>query len=381
MSELAGGSSARRRAARDRGGRAAVAGIVAVALAVTGCGGGDGDGDEAAAPAGANGYRVGLLLPESRTTRYDTFDRPYIEARLGEVCADCEVLYRNADSDAGQQRTQAEELLEQGVRVLILDAVDAAAAKSVVERAESRAVPVVAYDRLAEGPVEYYVSFDNEKVGQVQARSLLEALAAKRTVAGRPIVMINGAPADPNAAGFKRGAHAVLDGKVAIGREFDTPDWSAESARSGMASAITELGADEIAGVYAANDGTAGGAIEALKAAGVTDLPPVTGQDAEIAAIQRILAGEQHSTVYKAIKPQATVAADMAVAAATGTPYAGQATTVSDNGTAKVTSVLLTPVAVTRANVQDTVLADGFYTAPQLCTGSYAAACHEAGIS
>ena len=143
---------------------------------------------------------------------------------------------------------------------------------------------------------------------------------------------------------------------------------------------LEKLGADRIIGVYAANDTTAGGAIAALKSAGVTTMPPVTGQDAEIAAIQRILAGEQHSTVYKAIKPQATVAADMAVAAATGERYAGQATTFADNGTLKVTSVLLTPVAVTRANVRDTVVADGFYTAPQLCTGAFAAACHDAGL-
>ncbi|MDR7324939.1 sugar ABC transporter substrate-binding protein [Catenuloplanes niger] len=356
-------------------GRRMVAAAAAVAaLAAGGCGG---DGEPGASPGADAGYRVGLLLPESRTTRYDTFDRPYIEARIGEVCANCEVLYRNADSDAAQQATQAAELLAQDIRVLILDAVDATAAASVVTDAEARGVPVVAYDRLATGPVDYYVSFDNEKVGQVQAQSLLDALGGERT---RPIVMINGAPADPNAAGFKRGAHSVLDGKVTIGREFDATDWSAEAARTGMAAAITALGAERIGGVYAANDGTAGGAIEALKAAGVTDLPPVTGQDAEIAAIQRILAGEQHSTIYKAIKPQATVAADMAVAAATGTAYAGQATTVTDNGTAKVTSVLLPPVSVTRANVKDTVVADGFYTAPQLCTGSYAAACHEAGI-
>ncbi|MDR7273371.1 sugar ABC transporter substrate-binding protein [Catenuloplanes atrovinosus] len=353
--------------------RVAVAGILTLGLLVAGCGGGD-----AAETAGDEGYRVGLLLPESKTTRYDTFDRPFIEARLGEACADCEVLYRNADSDARQQAAQAEELLDQDVRVLILDAVDATAAGAVVQGAEARGVPVVAYDRLAAGPVDYYVSFDNEKVGQAQARSLLEALGP--SPAGGAIVMINGAPADPNAAGFKRGAHAVLDGAVTIGREFDTPDWSAEAARTGMAAAITALGAEKIIGVYAANDGTAGGAIEALKAAGVTDLPPVTGQDAEIAAVQRILTGEQHSTIYKAIKPQATVAADMAVAAATGTPYAGHATTFTDNGTAKVTSVLLPPVAVTRANVKDTVVADGFYTAPQLCTGSFAAACHDAGI-
>ncbi|WP_033343828.1 sugar ABC transporter substrate-binding protein [Catenuloplanes japonicus] len=360
------------------GRRFAATGILSLSLAVAACGDGGGPGDTRP---GAQGYRVGLLLPESRTTRYDTFDRPYIEARLGELCADCEVLYRNAGSDADKQATQARELLDQGIKVLILDAVDSAAAESIVEDTKARSVPVVAYDRLAEGPIDYYVSFDNEKVGQVQAQSLLDALAANGTTTGGPIVMVNGAPTDPNAASYKSGAHSVLDGKVSIGDEFDTVDWSAEKARAGVEAAITKLGAGKIVGVYAANDGTAGGAIEALRSAGVTTMPPVTGQDAEIAAIQRILSGEQYSTIYKAIKPQATVAADMAVAAATGSRYTGKATTFTDNGTRKVTSVLLPPVAVTRTNVKDTVIADGFYTAPQLCTGVYAAACQESGIS
>ncbi|MFI5845532.1 sugar ABC transporter substrate-binding protein [Catenuloplanes sp. NPDC051500] len=361
------------------GRRFAATGILVLSLAVAACGDGDGEaaGDSAA---DGRGYRVGLLLPESKTTRYDTFDRPYIEARLGEACADCEVLYRNADSDAAKQATQAQELLDEDVKVLILDAVDAAAAVSVVENAKARDVPVVAYDRLAKGPVDYYVSFDNQKIGQVQAQSLLDALAANGTTASGPIVMVNGAPTDPNAADFKSGAHAVLDGHVTVGDEFDSRDWSAEQARAGMEAAIGTLGAEKIVGVYAANDGTAGGVIEALKSAGVTTLPPVTGQDAEIAAVQRILSGEQYSTIYKAIKPQATVAADMAVAAATGVRYAGQATTFVDNGTQKVTSVLLPPVVVTWRNVKDTVIADGFYTAPQLCTGIYATACQEAGV-
>jgi D-xylose transport system substrate-binding protein len=359
------------------GRRFAATGILALCLAVPACGNGDSPRDSTA---DGQGYRVGLLLPESGTTRYDTFDRPYIEARLGEACADCEVLYRNADSDAAKQATQAQELLDQDIRVLILDAVNAASAVSIVADAASRSVPVVAYDRLAHGPVDYYVSFDNEKVGQVQAQSLLDALAANGTTASGPIVMVNGAPTDPNAAAYRNGAHSVLDGKVTIGDEFDSRDWSAGQARAGMEAAIAKLGATAIAGVYAANDGTAGGAIEALKSAGVTKLPPVTGQDAEIAAVQRILSGEQYSTIYKAIKPQATVAADMAVAAATGVRYAGRPTTIVDNGTRKVTSVLLPPVAVTRANVKDTVVADGFYTAPQLCTGVYATACQEAGL-
>jgi len=311
-----------------------------------------------------NGFKIGLLLPESKTARYESFDKPYIEAKLKELCPKCEVLYQNADQDSSKQQSQAEAMLTQGAKVLILDAVDASAAASIVNNAKSQNVPVVAYDRLAKGPISYYVSFDNMKVGQVQGQALLDALSKNGADPKRgDIVMINGSPTDPNAADFKAGAHSVLDGKVNIGKEYDTPDWSPDKAQQEMEQAITALGKDKIIGVYAANDGTAGGAIAALKGGGFTaPYPPVTGQDAELAAIQRIIVGEQYMTVYKAIKPQAETAAQMAVAAATGQAFSGQETVKKNNGTADVTSVLLTPVAVMKDNIKDTVIKDGFYT-------------------
>jgi len=304
-----------------------------------------------------------------------------MEAKLKELCAKCEVLYQNADQDSSKQQSQAEAMLTQGVKVLILDAVDAKAAGSIVTNAKGQNVPVVAYDRLAEGPVDYYVSFDNNKVGQVQGQALLDAVGQGGDPKRGQVVMINGSPTDPNAADFKAGAKSVLEGKVNIGQEFDTPDWSPDKAQQEMEQAITALGKDKIIGVYAANDGTAGGAIAAMKGGGFTTIPFTTGQDAELAAIQRILAGEQGMTVYKAIKPEAETAAEMAVAVATGKEYSGQATVAKNNGTKDVTSVLLTPVAVTKDNIDDTVIKDGFYTAAQVCTAPYAQACAAAGIS
>ncbi len=328
-----------------------------------------------------NGFKIGLLLPESKTTRYETFDRPYIEQKLKELCPKCEVLYLNADQDTAKQVSQAESMLTQDVKVLILDAVDAKAAEGMVNNAKGRKVPVVAYDRLASGQVDYYVSFDNQQVGKVQGQSLLDALSASGDPKRGQVVMINGSPTDPNAADFKAGAHSVLDGKVTIGKEYDTPDWSPDKAQQEMEQAITALGKDKIIGVYAANDGTSGGAIAAMKGAGFTTLPFTTGQDAELAAIQRIISGEQGMSVYKAIKPEAEIAAEMAIAAATGQEYNGQETVSKNNGTKDVTSVLLTPVAVTKGTVKDTVIKDGFYTPAQICTSAYAQACAAAGIS
>src|SRR5262245_34970631 len=154
-------------------------GGVALVLAATACGNSnDNNSSTSGSESTDNGFKIGLLLPESKTTRYEQFDKPYMEAKLKELCPKCEVLYQNADQDSAKQQSQAEAMLTQGAKVLILDAVDAKAAGSIVANADSQKVPVVAYDRLATGPVSYYVSFDNNKVGQVQGQALLDALSA-----------------------------------------------------------------------------------------------------------------------------------------------------------------------------------------------------------
>ena len=219
-------------------------------------------------------------------------------------------------------------------------------------------MPVISYDRLIlNAPVDYYISFDNEKVGKLQGQALLDKLTADGN-AGKTIVMINGSPTDNNAKLFKKGAHSVLDGKVKIGAEYDTPDWSPDKAQTEMDQAITKLGKDGFVGVSAANDGTAGGAIAAMKGAGIDPTTrPTTGQDAELAAIQRILLGEQYMTVYKAIKPEAEAAAELAVALAKGEAVPPDMTlTKVNNGSEDVDSVLLPPVAVTKDNIKDTVV-------------------------
>jgi D-xylose transport system substrate-binding protein len=196
--------------------------------------------------------------------------------------------------------------------------------------------------------------------------------------------MINGAPTDNNAKLFKQGALSVLGGSgFNVAKQYDTPDWSPDKAQQEMEQAITAVGDNGFVGVYAANDGTAGGAIAAMKSAGIKPSDrPTTGQDAELAAIQRILSGEQYMTVYKAIKPEAEKTAELAVALAQAKqPAAGLVTSKVNNGRKDVPSVLLVPVAVTRDNIKDTVVKDGFWKASQICTAQYASACKAAGIS
>ena len=323
--------------------------------------------------AAAGGKKIALLLPESKTTRYETFDKPLFEAAVKAACADCTIIYSNADQNAAKQQQQAESALTQGADVLVLDPVDGAAAASVVASAKGSSIPVVAYDRFIEG-ADYYVSFDNATVGKIQATTLVDLLKAGGKTSG-DLVMINGSPTDPNAADFKSGAHSVLDGSgFKIAAEYDTPDWSPDKAQQWMEGQISAVKGN-LVGVYAANDGTAGGAIAALKGGGVTPLPPVTGQDSELAAIQRILLGDQAMTIYKPIEPEAEAAAKAALALANGqTPEK----TTDFKG---VPSTILDPIAVVKDNIKDTVVKDGIYKVSDICTGEVAAACTEAGIS
>jgi D-xylose transport system substrate-binding protein len=336
-----------------------------------------------AGPEGAPGSRaktIALLLPEAKTSRYESKDRPLFEAKLKTLCPECRVIVSNANQDAAQQQAQAEAALTNGAKVLVLDAVDSASAGAIATRAKAQNVPVIAYDRLIRNTdgIDYYVSFDNEAVGVLQGEALVKALGGKTDAR---IVMINGAPTDNNGLLFKKGAHRAIDGKLKVVKEYDTPDWSPNKAQDEMTQALTALG-NHLDGVYAANDGTAGGAIAAMKAAGIAPLPPITGQDAELAAIQRIVLGEQYMTVYKAIKAEAEAAAIIAYHLASGTPVPPELTggKVVDNGKKNVPAVLLVPVAVTRDDVKGTIVADAYWTKEQICAGPYAAACRTLGI-
>jgi D-xylose transport system substrate-binding protein len=359
---------------------ATLVGVMALGLAACGDDDDDGGGGGGGGAEGGGGGKIALLLPESKTARYESQDRPNFERKVKELCSDCEILYSNADQDPAKQQQQAEAAITQGAKVMVLDPVDAASAGAIVQRAKQSDIPVVSYDRLiTDADIDYYISFDNEKVGQLQGESLVKKL--QDDGAKGDIIMINGAPTDNNAKLFKKGAHSVIDSSdFKVAKEYDTPDWSPDKAQQEMEQAITAVGKDGFVGVYAANDGTGGGAIAAMKGQGIDPKTrPTTGQDAELAAIQRILIGEQYMTVYKAIKPEAEQAAELAVALAKGETPPKPEDTV-DNGMKDVPSILLEPVAVTKDNIKDTIIKDEFWPVDEVCTGKYAAACKEAGI-
>ncbi|WP_433085619.1 sugar ABC transporter substrate-binding protein [Dactylosporangium sp. CA-052675] len=352
--------------------RRAFAAVLAVALLASGCT----ETLKTDATGGGPAVRVALLLPERKASRYEAGDQPYFAQKLSELCPGCTVDYRNAEQNAATQLQQAKDALDQGAKVLVLTPVDSVAAGEIVTEASNRGVPVISYDRLVlKTAVDYYISFDNAKVGALQAQALLTALGPKASQG--EILWINGSPTDNNATLFKQGAHAGLDGKVKVAAESDTAEWNPDNARAWTAGILPTLRGRTIVGVYAANDGTAGAAIAAMKAAGMPAVP-VTGQDAETAALQRILVGEQYMTVYKAIRAEAEAAAALADDLVRGRRPPGTSTV--DNGAGQVPSILLDPVAVTKETIAGTVIKDGFVTPGALCAGQYADACRAAGI-
>jgi D-xylose transport system substrate-binding protein len=357
---------------------AVAASAMAVSLAACGSAKESGGGSSESSAKKGDNIKVGLLLPENQTARYEKFDKPLIEKKVKELTNNkATLVYANAKQDASLQNQQVDTMITNKVDVLIVDAVDSAAIKSSVQKAHDAGIPVVAYDRLAQGPIDAYTSFDNETVGKTQGEALLKALGSKAK-SGK-IVMMNGSVTDPNAAQFKKGAHEVLDGKVNVGKEYDTKDWKPENANSNMEAAISALGKKNVIGVYSANDGMAGGIITALKAAGLS--VPVTGQDAELAGVQRIVAGTQYMSVYKPYAPEADAAAEMAVDLAQGKSLDSVAKDKVDSPTTKQVPSVLVPVqSLTKDNINDTVIKDGVYTVADICTAQYKAACDKIGL-
>jgi D-xylose transport system substrate-binding protein len=319
---------------------------------------------------------VAFLMPDQASTRYEEHDWPGFQAEMEKLCPDCQLIYQNANADVSLQQQQFNSAITQGAKVIVLDPVDSAAAASLVQLAQSQDVKVIAYDRpVPDVPADYYVSFDNEAIGKAIADSLvahLEAEGVPTDVGG--VLQINGSPTDAAAGLIRDGIDAGLDGsEYTTLAEYDTPDWAPSKAQEWASGQITRFG-EEIVGVVAANDGTAGGAIAAFKAAGVDPVPPVTGNDATDAALQLIIAGDQYNTISKPSEIVAAAAANVAVQMLNGeTPEAE--TTLYDTP-----SQLFVPEVITRENIKEQLFDTGIASVEEICTGRYAEGCAELGI-
>ncbi|WEG14753.1 sugar ABC transporter substrate-binding protein [Pullulanibacillus sp. KACC 23026] len=307
--------------------------------------------------------KVALLLPDTTSSaRYESEDKPDFIADMKKLAPNAKVDYQNAQADAATQEKQAEAEITNGATVLVVDPVDSTAAATIVTKAHQAKVKVISYDRMISGPVDYYVSFDNEKVGELQGQYI-----ADNTKKGGTVVMLNGAQTDPNALQFAQGAHKILDplfknGTLKKGYETYTPNWDPANGLREMQQALTKLN-NNVDAVLSANDGLAGAAIQALSAQKLAGKVPVTGQDATDAGLHDIMQGTQGMTVYKAVPTEAKTAAEIAADLVTGkqVPSSLVSQKVKD-GSATVPAVLLTPVVVTKDNIQDTVIKDGYTT-------------------
>jgi D-xylose transport system substrate-binding protein len=340
----------------------ALAVALGVLLAGTGC----------ATPAHDGDTVIALLLPESATARYERLDRPLFEQRLA-VNGDYRVIYANAGGSASRQLEQAESALAAGASVLVVNPVDQVAARTIVDTAAALDVPVVSYDRLIDGGGSaFYVSFDNEEVGTLQATSLVEGMRARGEPHGG-ILVLAGDPNDANTTQLAAGFERIFDAEgIPVLARYDVPGWSAARAQEWMATQVSQFG-DRIVGVYAGNDGLAGAALAAFRTAGVT-APVVTGQDADLSAVQRIVAGTQYATVFKNIAMQARIAADAAKALA-----AGQEPSAWDEVDG-VPAVVLDPVLVTAHDVDRVIVTTGLYTIADICLPNLVSQCLAIGV-
>lgn len=345
----------------------AVLSILALPVVATGCGNASDNNAADSNQTGTSGGQsvtIALLLPETATSaRYETQDRPDFTNTVKQLAPNINVIYNNAQGSAPTQQQQAEAAITNGAKVLVLDPVDSQAAAAIVTAADQAGVKVISYDRLiTSANVDYYVSFDNEKVGELQGTFIKD-----HTPKGGTVVMINGAQSDNNALLFAQGAHKVLDPlfqdkTLKLGYESFTPDWLPATGQREMEQALTRVN-NKVDGALVANDGLAGAVVQALSAQGLAGKIPVTGQDATDAGLHAIMLGNQSMTVYKAVKEEATDAAKLAIALATGkTPDAGLVNGSVNNKMKDVPSILLTPLVVTKDNINDTVIKDGFTT-------------------
>ncbi len=323
----------------------------------------------------AESATVAFLMPDQASTRYEQHDFPGFKAEMSKLCAECKVIYQNANASATLQQQQFNSVIAQGAKIIVLDPVDSSAAAALVENAQAQDVKVIAYDRpIPDKPADFYVSFDNEGIGYAISQSLVTHLQESGVPKGAGVLQINGSPTDAAAGLIRDGIHRGLkaSGYTTLA-EFDTPEWAPPKAQEWAAGQITRFG-DKIKGVVAANDGTGGGAIAAFKAAGVQPVPPVTGNDATIAALQLIIAGDQYNTISKPSEIVAAAAAKVAVELIQGKKP--QASTTLYN----TPSQLFTPAVITAKNIKAEIFDKKIQTYAQVCTGDYTAACQKLGI-
>jgi D-xylose transport system substrate-binding protein len=372
--------------------RKRLVGLVAVSaaglLGLTACGSSSGGtstttgsaGGSSSSAAGGGGAQVGVILPDTQSSaRWESFDKPYLQQAFDAAGVKADI--QNALGDKNKFATIADSMINEGVKVLMIVNLDPASGAEVETKAKNAGIKTIDYDRLTPGgSADTYVSFDNVKVGELQGQGLVSCLSGKTNAR---IIEINGSPTDNNASLFKQGYDSVLDPKYKSGwtkvDDKSIADWKNDVAGTTFEQSLTAAG-NKVDGALVANDGMAQAVIQVLKKNGLNGKVPVTGQDATPDGLRSVLVGDQCMTVYKAVKKEAAAAADAAVAIIKGGSVQTTGSVTDPQTKRSVPSVLLTPVAITAANVKD-VVTDGFVKASDICTTDAAkAACTKNGV-
>jgi D-xylose transport system substrate-binding protein len=340
-------------------------------------GGGNGDGQRAAAGTG----KVGVILPDTKSSqRWATDDPKFLKAAFDAAGVPVEI--QNAEGSRDAFVAIADRMIASGVRVLMIVNLDSTSGKAVLDKAKAAGIKTIDYDRLTlNGGADYYVSFDNVEVGRLQGRGLVKCLTEKGYE--NPVVAeLNGSPTDNNATDFKAGYDEILqakydDASYTKGPDQSVPDWVNEEGGLIFEQMLKQQ--PRIQGVLAANDGLANAVIQVLKKKKLNGKVPVTGQDATVQGLQNILNGDQCMTVYKAIKPEADAAADLAINLYNGETPATEFNQKDPESGAYVPFVRLNPVAIDKTNMKK-VLDENFVERETLCTGRYEVLCDDAGL-
>jgi len=362
---------------------------VAAALTLTACGSSSDDNDSSSTSSNSSSStEVGVILPDTTSsTRYTLYDKPLLEKAFS--AANIKADVQNAQGSTSKFASIAQNMIGEGVKVLIIDSIDPQSGAGVEKQAAAAGVKVIDYDRVnLGGTAGYYVSFDNEEVGRLQAQTLVDALQANKVANPRIIMMDGGTDVDNNAVLFKKGAHEVLDplqsqGKLKIVNEQVVKGWDVNNAAPAFQQAMTAVGG-KVDGVLAANDDIANAVIGVLKTNGLAGKVAVTGQDSGVEGLQNIVKGVQTMTIFKDVKLEAAAASKLAIALIQGTDPSSAGVTLTDfadpeSPNHKIQALLLKPAVITKDNIGDVVKA-GALTVAQICKG-IAAACAKVGLS
>ncbi|MDT7569091.1 MAG: D-xylose transport system substrate-binding protein [Pseudonocardiales bacterium] len=372
-----------------RRGTALIAVGAGLTLVLTACGanssgGGGGAGSSSPSAGAGGGAKVGVVLPDTASSaRYESFDRPLLDKALRAEGLDPDI--QNAQGDVQKFSALADGMINNGVKVLILDAPNTDVGAAVEKKAQAAGIPTIDYDRLnLGGSSDYYVSFDNTKVGALQGQGLVQGLAGKP---GAQVIEIEGAATDNNGTLFYEGQQTVVgpmykSGALKLVASQRIPNWDNQAGGTTFEQFLTANGG-KVDGVLAANDGLAGAVITVLKKTGQNGKAIVTGQDATPDGLQAILRGDQYMTVFKPISDEANAAAKLAGALAKGDKAGADAQATASTQDTKanraVKSVLLTPILITKDKVKQ-VVDQGSVKASDICVSETQAACDQLGI-